>query len=126
MKKMTRSIGIISGVVLALAFGSIAHAEGPRDEIVHAYILLSHANADYNGHKAAAEKELSAVGRSLGLHLEGVGNAEEHQWKSDRKLEEARRLLKDASEKLEDRDRDRAADHLDHAIHEIDVALKDR
>ena len=38
--------------------------------------------------------------------------------------EEARRLLHHAREKLEARDRDRVAGHVETAIKEIDIALK--
>jgi hypothetical protein len=41
-------------------------------------------------------------------------------------LTEARRLLHEARDKLEAHDRDRVADHVDHAIHELDAALKVR
>ena len=114
----------ISAIALALSFGAMAHAETPREEIVHAYVLLSHADADYAGHKGNAMHEISAAGKKLNLKLEGGGLAIEQQWKSDAKLAEARRLLKDARGKLAAEDRDRAADRLDTAIHELDIALK--
>jgi len=60
----------------------------------------------------------------LGLKLGGDAAEKERQWKSDQKLTEARRLLKDASEKLEEADRDRVAERVDKAIKELDVALK--
>jgi len=41
-------------------------------------------------------------------------------------MNEARRLLREARGKLEDRDRERAADKVDHAIKELDAALKVR
>lgn len=111
-------------MVMALSFGAIAHAETPREEITHAYILLAHADADYAGHKGNAMHELSAAGKKLGLKLEGEALVGERQWKSDQKLVEARRLLKDAREKLESADRTSAADRVDTAIHELDIALK--
>ena len=66
---------------------------------------------------------VAEAGKKLGVHLEGEGVASERQWKSDKKLEEARRILKDAREKLEAADRDKVADRVDKAIQEIDVAL---
>jgi len=111
-------------MVLALSFGAIAHAETPREEVVHAYVLLAHADSDYAGHKGVAMKELSAAGLQLGLKLKGEVVEKERQWKSDAKLMEARRLLKDAREKLEEADRDRVAERVDKAIQELDVALK--
>lgn len=114
----------MAAVMLALTFGVRAYAEGPREEIVHAYRLLKGADHDYDGHREAAMKELRIAGDKLGLTLEGEGMKEERQWKSDRRLQEARRLLKEARNKLEDRDRERAAASIEHAIKEIDVALK--
>jgi len=125
MKYSSRSLYLqISTVVLALSFGAIAHAETPREEVAHAYVLLAHADADYAGHKGVAMKELHAAGLQLGLKLDGQVLEKEKQWKSDAKLAEARRLLKEAREKLEEADRDRVAERVDKAIQELDVALK--
>ena len=41
-------------------------------------------------------------------------------------MEEARHLLHHAREKLEVRDRDRVAAHIEGAIKEIDVALREK
>lgn len=114
----------LGAVLLAMSFGISAYAETPREDLVHAYRLLRDADADYHGHRAAAMKEVEAAGHKLGLSLEGEGLHEERQWKSDKRLEEARRLLKDARNKLEDHDRERAASQVDAAVHEIDEALK--
>lgn len=114
----------MAAVMLALTFGVRAYAEGPREEIVHAYRLLKGADHDYDGHREAAMKELRIAGDKLGLTLEGDEIKGERQWKSDKRLAEARRLLKDARDKLEGRDRDRAAASVEHAIKEINIALK--
>jgi hypothetical protein len=114
----------MAAVLLALSFGARAYAEGPREEIVHAYRHLKHADGDYAGHRIAAMKELKFAGDKLGLDLEGDLPGHEGQWESDKKLREARRLLVHARDKLEDKDRDRAADNVQHAIKEIDAALK--
>jgi hypothetical protein len=114
----------MAAVMLALTFGIRAYAEGPREEIVHAYRHLKHADGDYAGHRMEAIKELKIAGDKLGLDLEGDLPGHESQWESDKKMREARRLLVHARDKLEDRDRDRAADHVEHAIKEIDASLK--
>jgi hypothetical protein len=116
----------MAAVMVALTFGVRAYAEGPREEIVHAYRLMKAADHDYDGHREAALKDLREAGDKLGLTLEGEGVHEERQWKSDRRMNEARRLLREARGKLEDRDRERAADKVDHAIKELDAALKVR
>jgi hypothetical protein len=58
--------------------------------------------------------------------LEGDFPEREHQWKSDEQLTEARRLLKDARDRLESQDRERVASRVDKAIEEIDLALRAR
>lgn len=114
----------IVAVLLALSFTVRAHAETPREELVHAYRLMKHADHDYDGHREAAMKALEAAGKKLGLELRGDDLEKERQWKSDARLTEARRLLREARGKLEDKDRERAAMHVDKAIKELDIALK--
>jgi len=114
----------IAAIVLAVSFGISVYAESPRDEVAHAYVLLRLANGDYAGHRANALKELKAAGKALGLDLEGRGSGHERQLKSDEQVAEARRLLRDARDKLEDRDRDRVTVNVNKAIKELDAALK--
>ena len=118
----------IAAIGLALSFGlSSAYAESPRDEVTHAYHLLQRSTEDYGGHRAKAMSEIEAAGRSMNLSFEGFQiPVPERQWKSDAQLTEARHLLHDASEKLEGQDRERASEHLQRAIHEIDDALNNR
>jgi hypothetical protein len=110
--------------VLTLAFGLRAYAETPREELVHAFHLLKKADHDYAGHRVKAMGEVEIAGKALGLELGGEAPERERQWKSDEQLAEARRLLREARDKLERRDRDRVAEHVDIAIKEIDAALK--
>jgi hypothetical protein len=107
-----------------MSLGGRAHAETPREELVHAYILLMLANHDYGGHRVLAMKEIEAAGKDLGLNLKGDGTPDERQITSDKQLAKARRLLKHARAKLEARDRDLAAAHVDTAIKELNFALK--
>lgn len=125
MKLSYQSVMKMAAVVLALSFGTrAAYAETPREELVHAYRLLKSADHDYDGHREAAMKEVRIAGEKLGLVLEGEGVERERQWKSDKRLMEARRLLREAREKLEVRDRDRVAESVDKAVKELDIALK--
>jgi hypothetical protein len=114
----------LGAVLLAMTFGISAYAETPREELVHAYRLMKGADHDYGGHRDAAMKEVRAAGEKLGLVLEGEGVKEESQWKSDKRMAEARRLLKEARGKLEEKDRDHAAAEVDAAVKEINMALK--
>jgi hypothetical protein len=115
----------IVAVGVALSFGARAYAETAREELVHAYALLSHADHDYGGHRVKAMKEVQAAGKSLGLHLEGNPPSEhEKQLKSDEKVAEAGKLLREARGTLEAKDKEKAATHLDRSIAEVDAALK--
>jgi hypothetical protein len=110
-------------MVLALSFGLHAYAETPREQLVHAFHLLKRADHDYAGHRAKAMGEVEAAGRELGLDLKGDLDDRERQWKSDQQLLDARRILREARDKLERQDRDRVAGHLQKAIEELDAAL---
>ena len=117
----------IAAVGLALSFGVRAYAETPRQELVHAYVLLNHADHDYDGHRVKAMKEVEAAGKALGLDLKSRRPSEhERQFKSDEKVAEARRLLREARDKLEAKDRDRVAARLEKSLAEIDAALKSK
>jgi hypothetical protein len=124
MKTTTRTFYLqILAVVMALSFAASAYAESPREELVHAFRLLKHADHDYAGHREIAMHEVEAAGRALGLELGGDDAERERQWKSDERVIEARRLLREARNKLEARDRDRVAAHIEKAIKELDAAL---
>jgi hypothetical protein len=125
MKSKSRLLCLqIAVVALGLSFGARAYAETPREELVHAYALLKMADHDYAGHRNAAIKEIEVAAGQLGLDLNGRHTEHEGQLKSDALIAESARILHDAREKLEARDRDRAAAHVDKAIEEIDAALK--
>jgi hypothetical protein len=124
MKHTSRLLHLqILAVTVALSFATRVYAEPPRQELVHAYMLLKHANHNYEGHRAKAMEHIEAAGKSLNLRLEGDANDRERQWKSDQMLAEARHLLYHARGAFEAQDRDRAAAHVDKAITEIDRAI---
>ena len=117
---------LVTGAIFAAALvvGTAARAETPREELAHAYVLLKMANHDYHGHRGEAMKAVEKAGDMLGLDLKGHGSEREGQMKSDELVAESGRLLRDARGKLEARDRDRVAAHVDHAIEEVDKALR--
>jgi hypothetical protein len=123
MRKTSRLFVQMAAIALILSFGFSAYAEPPRDELIHAYHLLKKADHDYDGHREKAMEAVKAAGNDLGLELGGDLPDRERQWKSDDQLIEARRLLRDARDKLEAHDRDRVADHVEKAIKEINAAL---
>lgn len=127
MKLSSRSFVLqILTIGIVLCFGARVYAEAPREEIVHAYVLLQHANHDYNGHRAKALEHVQAAAKALDLKLQGDANERERQWKSDQMLMEARNLLSNARETFEAHDRERAAKHVDRAIEQIDAAIGKR
>lgn len=124
MKRTSRLLYLqILAVTVALSFAARVYAESPREDLVHAYVLLKHANHDYDGHRAKALEHVEAAGKALNLRLEGDAKEHERQWKSDQMLTEARLLLNNARGAFEVQDRERAAIHLDKAIAEIDRAI---
>ncbi len=114
----------VAVIAFLFSFGLAAHAEPPRDELAHAYHLLKKADHDYDGHRVKAMEEVKAAASDLGIELGGELDDHEYQWHSDEQMKEARRLLRDAREKLEAHDRDRVADRVEKAIQEITAALE--
>lgn len=114
----------IAVVGAVLCFGLQARAEGPREELRHAYHLLKTADHDYAGHRLTAMHAIEEAGHQLGMDLGGDVSDHERQWKSDQRVREAGRLLRDARDKMEDKDRTRVADKIESAIKEVDEALR--
>lgn len=108
----------------ALLFGNQAFAAGPRDDIVRAYFLIRMSNNNYAGHRGAALKELEIVGRELGLDMQSGGQNKQPQGQSDAQMAEAAQILRVARDKLDARDREHEAGHLEKALHEVDLALR--
>jgi hypothetical protein len=112
---------IVAGAVL---FSNSAFAAGPRDEIVRAYFLIKMSNNNYSGHRDAALKELEVVGKELGLDMRSGGQNHQPQGQSDSQMEEAFQILRVARDKLDARDREHEAGHLEKALQEVDLALR--
>jgi len=145
MKTCSLSVRISAGVVLALLSGSVSNvlAASPTltqnggdsftqsspfqnitweqtkiEKLQHAYHLLEHADGDYGGHRDLAMKSIMKAAAVLGVDLIGREHAEESQWKSDRRLHEAKRLLQDLIS-----DYGKEQPHIHRAIKELDKAL---
>jgi hypothetical protein len=116
----------VSMAALLLGFGSQAYAASPREDLVQAYILLKTANNNYAGHRGTALRELEDAAHHLGLDLRSSGTEHQRQMTSDAKVAEAGRILREVRYRLDKRDRDIAAAHVDRAMHEIDEALRVR
>jgi len=110
--------------ILALTLSTGAFAETPREQLTHAFRLISGANSDYAGHRRRAMTEIEAAAKELGIEVRGEVSQNERQWKSDQQMSEARRLLVDARDHMEKQDRDRVAGHVETAIKEVEDALR--
>jgi hypothetical protein len=101
------------------SFTSVKWEETRVEKLRHAHYLLDHADGDYKGHKMEAMHSIEKAGKVLGVEIKGGGHSEESQWASDKKLTEARRILKE----LYDESGGKEQEHLHHAVAELDKAL---
>lgn len=100
-------------------FQQITWEQTKIEKLEHAYHLLEHADGDYGGHRVAAMHAIKKAAETLGVELHGKAHAEESQWKSDRRLHEARHLL----EGLVVEARGKEQPHIHRAIKELEKAL---
>jgi hypothetical protein len=123
--KTFRLLSVLMAALL-LGFGSHAYAASPREDLVQAYILVKASNNNYAGHRGTALRELEDAAHHLGLDLKSGGTQHQRQMTSDAQMAEAGRILREVRFRLDKRDRDAAAAHVDRALHEIDKALRVR
>lgn len=106
-----------------------------KRELRHIYYRLEHANQQYDGHKAAALREIRHAGEAMGMDLHGQGYSQQwegsqgyggynqqtqsQEW-SDNALRHSRDRLKELAESTQDPVRH----HLFDAVHELDRALE--
>jgi hypothetical protein len=95
---------------------------GKKHKLRHAYWLLDQSDRDYDGHRVKAMEEIRKAGDLIGMDLHGEGYSGEKQKWSDKRLREARGLLKDIVDKTGEREHI----HIRAAIHELDRALEIR
>jgi len=103
----------------ASPFQNVAWEEAKVEKLRHAYHLLEQADGDYSGHRVAAMRSIKKAAEILGVEIKGNGHAEESQWKSDRKVQEAKNLLAD----LADETTGKEQAHVHLAMKELDKAL---
>jgi hypothetical protein len=109
------------GAVLQQAqFQRVDWEEGKRHKLRTAYWLIEHADHDYGGQRKTALKEVKKAGDIIGMDLHGEGYKGEPQWESDKRLREARRLLKEVGLETGGGEEHK---HLRLAIRAIDIAL---
>ena len=89
-----------------------------------AYRILASGDHDYHGHRIAAMHEIHKAADLLGVDLTGDDKDREKQFLSDDRLREARGLLKNVLGNSEVKGQDRISHHIELAIREIDLALR--
>ncbi len=101
------------------SFQQVTWEQDKIEKLQHAYHLLEHADGDYGGHRDLAMRSIKKAAEVLGVDLKGKEHAEESQWKSDRRLREAKTLLED----LIGEGHAKEQPHIHRAIKELDKAL---
>jgi hypothetical protein len=115
----TASQNVGDSFVQAGQFQPVKWEDARIEKLRHAYALLEKADADYKGHRVEAMHSVKKAAEVLGVELKWNGRGEESQWKSDRQLTEARRLLKEVADESGAKEQI----HLHTAIKELDKAL---
>jgi hypothetical protein len=112
--------------ILFLAFGLVASGQaqsnGNLTTLDDAYATLSHADHDYNGHRARAMKQVELAVKELGGAISGHGHVREPQAASDAQLRDAQAMLQQAASGLSGK----ALKHVKNAITQINTALSVR
>lgn len=109
--------------VIVFTRASDPNLQAEADLLREAYVSLSLADHDYKGHRHDAMHQTAHAAHLLGIQLEGDGVGEAPQNSSDECLREARGHLEQARSFLAAKGRHRIIQHVDHALHQIDVAL---
>jgi hypothetical protein len=89
----------------------------------NAYVLLSHANHDYDGHRAQAMKSIHRAALMLKVNLQDKADVHEDQGTSDEQLQKAQKILKQARTFAAGKNQKKLVQHLDAAIGHLSTAL---
>jgi hypothetical protein len=88
-----------------------------------AYVLLSQANHDYDGHRVKAMKSIHKAAVLLKVNLQAKGDVHENQGSSDEQLQKAQKILKQARTFAADRNQKKMVQHIDAALGHLSAAL---
>ena len=94
------------------------------DLLRKAYVALSLADHDYDGHRVAALRQTALAGEIVGIHLRGDGYGEETQAESDAHLQDARTYLEQALPLAGNAAAGQLAGYIEQAIGQIDTAWR--
>jgi hypothetical protein len=124
-----RLIAFASVVVLAVSvLPAKAAVDGASKNseislLQNAYVLLSQANHDYDGHRVKAMQSIHKAALLLKVNLQSKGDVHEDQSTSDGKLQEAQKLVKQARTFATGKATRKFLKHLDTAIGHLSTAL---
>ena len=100
---------------------------GDTEALQFACLVLAPGNHNYNGHRAAAMREIRAAAENLGLSFETKsGKGKEDQAKSDARFTLAIRLLVQVRAHLAAGEQPAALEHVDKALQHLETGLKIR
>jgi hypothetical protein len=106
-------------------FQTVEFRNSAEADMMHrAYRILASGDHDYHGHRMEAMNQIHKAADLLGLDLTGDDKDHERQFLSDDRLREARGLLKNVLGNAEVKGQERISHHIDLAIREIDLALR--
>jgi hypothetical protein len=88
-----------------------------------AYVLLSQANHDYDGHRVDAMKSIHKAATLLKVNLQAKGDVHEDQGTSDEQLQKAQKILKQARTFAAGKNQKKLVQPLAAAIGHLSAAL---
>jgi hypothetical protein len=100
--------------------------DAEADLLRKAYVALSKADHDYDGHRLRAMGQTSDAARILGETLAGDGHDRETQMTSDDEMRAANGFLESARSLAASHKRPRVVEHINAAMRQISIALKIR
>jgi hypothetical protein len=89
----------------------------------NAYVLLSQANHDYDGHRVKAMQSIHKAALLLRVNLQAKGDVHEDQGTSDSQLQQAQKMLQQARTFAVGKNQRKLVKHLDAAIGHLSAAL---
>lgn len=100
-----------------------ANLQAEADLLREAYISLSKASHVYHGHRWQAMIQTARAGKLLGMTLRGDGRGTTTRQISDQMLRDARAILERVHPMLVNKARPAAAQHVQNAINQLNIAL---
>jgi hypothetical protein len=91
-----------------------------------AYIILSSADHDYDGHRIKAMHQIEDACDILGTDIRGDGKGHEPQGASDQQMRQAFQILEQAQTISQSQHQSDVAKHIREAIRQINLALNNK